>query len=732
MGVNFSPEVIESIIDSKSDDIFAHLGLHRESESHHSVRVFLPGVHAVYVYSYDGLDELAQLDCVHQDGLFAGRLNWSGPQKYLLKIKGDFGEQLIEDCYRFGSLINNEDLYLYGEGNNEKIYEILGAHLRSVDGVDGCSFAVWAPNATRVSVVGSFNFWDGRRHMMRKLVPSGVWEIFIPGVKAGDEYKYELKDSHGHLLPHRADPFGCYAQVPPEQASVVVNQNNYQWNDEEWLKSRWKRTKNTSAISIYEVHLGSWKRVPEQGFRYLTYRELAHSLVPYVKEMGFTHIQLMPISEYPFDGSWGYQPVGMYAATSRYGSIDDFKYFIDQCHQADLAVLIDWVPGHFPTDAHGLGRFDGTPLYEHSDSRQGFHPDWNTYIYNYGRNEVSNYLMANALFWLEKFHIDGLRVDAVASMLYLDYSRKEGEWIANRFGGRENLEAIDFMKNTNERVFKNFPDVMMVAEESTAWPGVSKPTYTGGLGFSFKWNMGWMNDSLEYVSKDPIHRMYHHHNMTFSLLYAFSENFILPLSHDEVVHGKGSILDRMPGDAWQKFANLRAYYAFMFTHPGKKLLFMGCEFGQGPEWDHDSSLCWHQVDIQEHGGVQRLLRDLNRMYVEKEALYDSDSEPECFEWVEADDRHNSIFIFLRKSTKTGRQLLVVCNMTPVLRQHYRVGVNSPGAYREILNTDSEVYGGGNNGNAGLAVSEAQPWHGRNHSIAISVPPLATVVFEYEG
>ncbi len=732
MGIELSADVIDSIIDSRSDNVFAHLGLHRETETSHSVRVFMPGAHSVSVVSYDGIDDLGELSRVHGDGLFVGEFSWKKPQKYLLKVINDSGEHLVEDCYRFPSLLNENDLYLLGEGSNENAYEFMGAQLRTVDGVDGCSFTVWAPNASRVSVIGDFNGWDGRRHMMRKLLGSGMWEIFIPGIQSGAQYKYELKDSHGHLLPHKADPYGFFAQVPPEQASVVADHNTYEWSDDEWLAKRSNSTKNDSAISVYEVHLGSWKRVPEQGARYLTYRELAVDLVNYVKDMGFTHLQLMPISEFPFDGSWGYQPVGMYAATSRFGNIDDFKFFIDTCHQNDIAVLIDWVPGHFPTDSHGLGRFDGTPLYEHSDARQGFHPDWNTYIYNYGRKEVSNYLMSNALFWLDKFHIDGLRVDAVASMLYLDYSRNEGEWIANRFGGRENLEAIDFLKDTNTRVFANYPDVMMVAEESTAWPGVSKPTYTGGLGFSFKWNMGWMNDSLDYVSKEPVHRMYHHHNMTFSLLYAFSENFILPLSHDEVVHGKGSILDRMPGDTWQKFANLRAYYGFMFAHPGKKLLFMGCEFGQGPEWDHDTSLCWHQLETSEHAGVQRLIKDLNGLYVENTALHDSDAEPAGFEWVEADDRHNSVFAFVRKSLVTGRQVLVVCNMTPVLREEYRVGVNSAGKYKEVMNTDAEIYGGSNQGNSGLVTSEEQEWHGRQRSIVVTIPPLATVVFEYEG
>lgn len=731
MGAILSQSQIKLIIDSASDDIFSLLGQHKERDGRVSIRTFFPDALSVSVMSYDGLEELAKLERLHEGGVFAFAFDQQDFFGYLLKVSYEAGSQLVEDVYRFPSLIDPNDLYLFGEGTNEKAFEFLGAHLMAVDGVDGCRFSVWAPNASRVSVVGSFNYWDGRRHVMRKLVPSGIWEIFIPGVVEGDTYKYELKDQHGNLLPHKSDPVGFFAQKRPEQASVVANVNNYEWRDSEWLTRRSQSASVDSPITIYEVHLGSWKRIPEQDNRYLSYRELADQLIPYVKEMGFTHIQLMPVSEYPFDGSWGYQPVGLFAPTSRYGDIDDFKFFVDECHQAGLAVLIDWVPGHFPTDAHGLGRFDGTPLYEHADTRQGFHPDWNTYIYNYGRNEVSNFLMSNALFWIEKFHIDGLRVDAVASMLYLDYSRKEGEWIANRFGGRENLDAIDFLKDTNERIYKNHPGVMMVAEESTAWPGVSKPTYAGGLGFGFKWNMGWMNDSLEYVSKDPIHRMYHHHNMTFSLLYAFSENFILPLSHDEVVHGKGSILDRMPGDAWQKFANLRAYYAFMWAHPGKKLLFMGCEFGQGPEWDHDNSLCWHQLDIPEHEGVRKLISDLNSVYTGTPALYDNDVMPEGFEWVEADDRHNSVFIFLRKSVQGNKQVLVVCNMTPVLRENYRVGVGQPGEYREILNTDSGIYGGANNGNAGLVVSEHQEWHGREHSIQITVPPLATVMFEFE-
>jgi len=729
MGVELDINEINAVIDSNHGDIFSFLGLHHDDDGVYSVRVFFPGADRITLCDYESSNAICELDRLHGDGFFASEVPFSTQEKYLLKVEQAGHAFFMEDCYRFSSTVNQNDLYLYGEGTNEKSYEFLGAHLMTVDGVQGCRFCVWAPSASRVSVVGSFNFWDGRRHMMRKLAPSSVWEIFIPGVTEGEQYKFELKDKDGHLLPHKADPFGFFAQKPPEQASIVADHDVYTWQDTNWLERRASSSTLDQPISIYEVHLGSWKRKVEEGNRPLSYRELAEDLIPYAKSMGFTHIQLMPVSEYPFDGSWGYQPVGLYAATSRFGHINDLKYFIDCCHQQELGVLVDWVPGHFPTDSHGLGRFDGTALYEHADARQGFHPDWNTYIYNYGRAEVRNFLMSSALFWLDKFHIDGLRVDAVASMLYLDYSRNDGEWIANRFGGRENLDAIDFLKMTNERAYQNYPGTMMIAEESTAWPGVSKPTFAGGLGFGFKWNMGWMNDSLSYMSKDPVHRVYHHHNMTFSLLYAFSENFILPLSHDEVVHGKGSILDRMPGDAWQKFANLRAYYAFMWTHPGKKLLFMGCEFGQGPEWDHDNSLCWHQLDIPEHAGVQKLVRDLNLCYQTEPALHSSDAEQHGFEWVEADDRHNSIFVYIRRSQQSDEQLVVVCNMTPVFRESYRIGVNCPGAYDEILNTDSEVYGGSNKGNAGEVWSEQIYWNGRENSIDVTVPPLATVVFK---
>jgi len=723
-----SAEVINSIINSDCDDIFAYLGCHQLDDKNCVYRAFLPDADAVEVFDYETKECLLKLNKTREEGFFSAVMEGGVSSRYLLNVNYGGEWALVEDPYRFSSTIGEQDLYLFGEGTHENVYRFMGAQLKTVDGVSGCAFAVWAPNARRVSVVGDFNFWDGRKHMMRKHIPSGIWEIFIPGVKEGDLYKYELKSREGNLLPQKADPYGFYAQCPPEQASRVYNSDRYEWKDKVWQKKRESYTKRDKPVSIYEVHLGSWKRNPEDGNRYLTYRELAESLIPYVKEMGFSHIQLMPISEFPFDGSWGYQPIGLYAPTSRYGTPDDFKYFVDKCHQAGIAVLIDWVPGHFPTDQHGLGRFDGTPLYEHADFRQGFHPDWNTFIFNYGRKEVASYLMANALYWFDVFHLDGLRVDAVASMLYLDYSRKDGEWVPNYYGGRENLEAIDFLRHVNERVYKNFPDAMMVAEESTAWPGVSKPTYNGGLGFGFKWNMGWMNDSLEYISKEPIHRQYHHHDMTFSLYYAFSENFILPLSHDEVVHGKGSILARMPGDAWQKFANLRAYYTFMWTHPGKKLLFMGSEFGQGPEWDYSSSLCWHQLDIDEHRGVQKLIRDLNNVYFQNPALYEIDGDPEGFEWVEADDRHNSVFVFLRKASDGGR-VLVVCNFTPVVRENYLVGVSEPGEYREIFNSDAARYGGSGVSNKGKLKSKPKPWHFRDHSISVNVPPLGAIILK---
>lgn len=717
---------IQSIIDSACGEVFSYLGIHPAPKGKSCVRCFLPDADSVSVVLPNG-DSVA-MQRLHKDGLFSVLLDVK-PASY--RLEAIYSEQVVtlEDPYRFASTLGEQDIYLYGEGTHERAYEFLGAHLMDIDGISGCRFVVWAPEALRVSVVGDFNFWDGRRHVMRKHNLSGLWEIFIPEVKAGALYQYEIKDKTGCLLPKKSDPFAFACQHPPAQASIVMDASHYSWGDQHWQNRQSEKTNRHAPIAIYELHAASWRRVPEEGNRYLSYRELAEHLIPYVKEMGFTHIQLLPISEYPFDGSWGYQPIGLYAPTSRFGTPDDFKFFIDQCHQHDIAVLIDWVPGHFPTDDHGLGRFDGSPLYEHEDHRLGFHPDWNTYVYNYGRNEVANYLMANALYWFDHYHIDGLRVDAVASMLYLDYSRKEGEWLPNAFGGRENLEAIDFIRLTNERVYKNFPNVMMIAEESTSWPGVSKPVNFGGLGFGYKWNMGWMNDSLSYMSKDPVHRKYHHNDMTFSLYYAFSENFILPLSHDEVVHGKGSLLEKMPGDTWQKFANLRAFYGFMWGHPGKKLLFMGCEFAQGPEWDHDTSLCWHQLQIIEHAGVQTLIRDLNSLYVSEPALYENDAQESGFEWIEADDSENSVFSFIRKANSTAQEVIVLTNFTPVPREHYRVGVSEPGEYIERLNTDRLEYGGSGMANSDPMHAQDEPWHYRHYSIEVTIPPLATLFIE---
>ncbi|MFL0804717.1 MAG: 1,4-alpha-glucan branching protein GlgB [Agarilytica sp.] len=728
---SLSNDLIHAIVNASCTDVFAYLGPQKSEGSDLVVRCFLPEATGVTIIDNETGAPIAKMQCIHDAGLFEVVIDAPLPS-YRLHTQYHDGVYIAEDPYRFHSSISEKDLYWIGEGTHEHAYRVLGAHLMTLDGVSGCRFAVWAPNALCVSVVGDFNFWDGRKHVMRKLIPSGIWEIFIPGVDEGLPYQYELKSADGRLLPRKSDPFGFLAQETPAQASVVFNTEKYQWGDASWQQRCAEKTGCGNAISIYEVHVGSWRRVPEEGNRYQSYRELAASLIPYVKEMGFTHVQLLPVSEYPFDGSWGYQPIGMYAPTSRFGSPDDFKYFVDCCHQNDLAVLVDWVPGHFPTDTHGLGLFDGSPLYEHSDFRQGFHPDWNTYIYNYGRKEVANYLMANAMFWLDEYHIDGLRVDAVASMLYLDYSRKEGEWLPNAFGGRENLEAIDFLRLTNERVYKNHPNVMMIAEESTSWPGVSKPTNYGGLGFGFKWNMGWMNDSLDYMSKDPVHRQFHHNDMTFSLYYAFSENFILPLSHDEVVHGKGSLLHKMPGDTWQKFANLRAYYGFMWGHPGKKMLFMGNEFAQGPEWDHDSSLCWHQLQIAEHSGVQALVKDLNRLYTTCPALFKYDTEEAGFEWIEADDSHHSVFSFIRKNAEDSSFIIVVSNFTPVPRERYRVGVNEPGKYVEILNTDNALYSGSGKLNSAVMEAQEQPWQYRHYSIEVDIPPLATIFIVLEN
>ena len=624
------------------------------------------------------------------------------------------------------------DEYLISEGSHRRLWDVLGAHLVEEQGVEGVHFAVWAPNASRVSVVGDFNGWDDGAHPMQPRGSTGVWETFASGIGEGTLYKYAIIDRHGQMLPLKADPVGLGAEHPPKTASIVRRLHGHAWNDDAWMEERGNALLIDRPVSIYEVHLGSWRRVPGEGNRSLSYLEHATRLVDYVSDMGFTHIELMPVSEHPFDGSWGYQPIGLYAPTIRYGTPDEFRDLVDACHRAGLGLLLDWVPAHFPMDPHGLARFDGTALYEHEDPREGFHPDWNTLIYNYGRREVANFLVTNALYWLVEHHVDGLRVDAVASMLYRDYSREDGEWIPNIHGGRENLEAIEFLKRLNETVYGEVPGIAMIAEESTAFPGVSAPTSHGGLGFGFKWNMGWMNDTLAYMQFDPVHRKFHHHKMTFGLHYAFSENFILPISHDEVVHGKKPMLDKMPGSREEQFANLRAYYGFMWGHPGKKLLFMGCEFAQDEEWSHTTSLKWHLLDSPPHEGMRRLVRDLNAMYRTTPALYRHDCRAEGFEWVEGGAMDESLFAWLRKGEPGQAPVLVVCNFTPVERTARRIGVPQAGFWAERLNTDSAHYGGGDRGNLGGVMSETIEASGRPHSIAVTLPPLSTVFFQLEG
>ncbi len=650
---------------------------------------------------------------------------------YVLKARaGDGTVWQFEDPYRFDPVLGEIDLHLINEGTHRQLWHALGAHPITHQGVAGTHFAVWAPNAARVSVVGDFNAWDGRRHPMRRLGGSGVWEIFLPGVAEGALYKYEILDAHGDLIL-KADPVGFGSQHPPEKASVVRDIAGYGWHDGDWMATRAAAQDRTAPISIYEVHPGSWRRRWDQGGRPLSYKELAQDLVAYVKDMGFTHIELMPVSEFPFDGSWGYQPVGLYAPTIRFGPPHEFRDLVDAAHRAGLGVLLDWVPGHFPTDAHGLARFDGTALYEHSDPREGFHQDWNTLIYNYGRIEVQNFLIANALYWFQEYHIDGLRVDAVASMLYRDYSRKAGEWVPNKDGGRENYEAIDFMQRMNIATYGEVPGIMTVAEESTSFPKVSAPVDAGGLGFGYKWNMGWMNDTLRYMSRAPIHRKYHHDQMTFGLMYAFSENFILPISHDEVVHGKGSMLRKMPGDEWQQFANLRAYYSFMWTHPGKKLIFMGCEFGQPEEWNHNGELNWQAAEQPLNSGLRLLVRDLNRLYRDTPALHVLDADQAGFAWLR-NDPDQSIIAYLRQGRNGDPAVAVICNMTPVPRHGFRIGLPCAGAWSEAINTDASLYGGSGQGNLGGVKTEAKPLDGQPASAAVSLPPLSVVVLVAPG
>jgi alpha-1,4-glucan:alpha-1,4-glucan 6-glycosyltransferase len=717
-----------SIAEGSHGDPFAVLGPHKRKGGF-TVATFQPHARRVWATGPDGEVELGR---VHPDGIFAAPVPDALAGDYRLRLDlGDGRVETVEDPYRFPPVLGDLDIHLLVEGTHLRTFEKLGAHVVTLDGISGVHFAVWAPNAKRVSVVGDFNSWDGRRHAMRLRFNAGVWEIFIPGLANGTVYKYEIIGAAGQLLPLKADPYGRYAEVPPKTASIVCDLPARDWRDGEWMARREGRHDRHAPMSIYEVHLGSWRRVPEEDGRPLTYLELADQLSDYVRDLGFTHVELLPVHEHPYSGSWGYQPVGLFAPTSRFGGPDDFRAFVERMHLNGIGVVIDWVAGHFPSDSHGLHYFDGTHLYEHEDPRLGFHKDWNTLIYNYGRREVVNYLVANALYWMEEYHIDGLRVDAVASMLYLDYSRNEGEWIPNRFGGRENLEAIDFLRRMNEVVYGEHPGATTIAEESTAWPMVSRPVYVGGLGFGYKWNMGWMHDTLRYISKEPIHRRYHHDDLTFGLLYAFHENFVLPLSHDEVVHGKGSIFGRMPGDRWQRFANLRAYYAFMWTHPGKKLLFMGSEFAQEWEWNAEGSLDWHLLDDPMHKGVQSLIRDLNRLHRIEPSLHQLDAEPEGFSWIDCNDRDNSVLTYLRRAKDPQDICVVAANFTPVVRGGYRIGVPHPGYYHEVLNTDSEWYGGGNVHNGGGRQAEEVPWHGHPYSLNAVLPPLATVVFKRE-
>ena len=717
---------IEAIVSGQHTDPFAVLGLH-ETDDGWIARTFIP--HATHVTAYDRAGKaLGSLEARGETGFFEGKLTLKARGAVRYNASNAGGEWDVWDPYSFGPVLGPMDDYYIGEGSHLRLFDKLGAHVIEFEGVSGTHFAVWAPNARRVSVVGLFNDWDGRRHPMRLRVDTGIWEVFIPEIKPGTIYKYEIIGVEGNLLPLKADPFAQQGEMRPSNASVVADPAPFKWTDAKYMEKRAGRDWRRKPMSIYEVHLGSWRRHPDGSF--FTYDMLAEQLVPYAADMGFTHIELLPISEYPYDPSWGYQPTGLYAPTSRFGSPAAFARFVDAAHAAGLGVILDWVPAHFPTDAHGLALFDGTALYEHLDPRRGYHPDWNTAIYNFGRKEVVSFLVNNALYWLEKFHIDGLRVDAVASMLYLDYSRNPGEWVPNERGGNENLEAIEFLKRVNSETYRLHPGTFMIAEESTAWPGVSQPVHNGGLGFGFKWNMGFMNDTLQYMSRDPIHRRHHHKDMTFGLLYAFSENFVLPLSHDEVVHGKASLIEKMPGDTWQQFANLRAYYAFMWGHPGKKLLFMGQEFAQTAEWDESKGLDWRLLGTEVHDNMRRLITDLNSAYRDLPALHARDCEPEGFEWLIGNDHANSVFAWTRKAPD-AEPVVVISNFTPVPRENYRVPMPKAGRWVERVNTDAQWYSGSNMGNLGGIEAVNMEGGGWPAYADLLLPPLATLILKHE-
>jgi 1,4-alpha-glucan branching enzyme len=709
---------IELLVRGELADPHALLGAH-PAPGGRVVRAYRPDAQSVACVSGGGV--VAKLDQIDPAGLFEAIVD-ALPEDYELEVVYPNGDTYTaRDPYAFLPTLGDIDLHLVGEGRHLRLWEKLGAHATTHSGIDGVAFAVWAPAARGVRVHGDFNEWDGRLHPMRSMGASGIWELFVPSVGPGTKYKYEVAGADGsHVL--KADPYAAATEIPPQTASVVFR-SEYRWNDDEWMARRESIESIRSPVSIYEVHLGSWRRTPEGGT--LSYRDIADQLADYCREMGFTHVQLMPVAEHPFAGSWGYQVSNYFAPTARFGSPDDLRYLIDALHAEGIGVIADWVPAHFPRDEWALARFDGTALYEHADPRRGHHPDWGTLIFNYGRNEVRNFLIANALYWIEEFHIDGLRVDAVASLLYLDYSREEGEWLPNVFGGRENIEAIEFLKELNTVVHSEHPGILMVAEESTAWPGVSKPVHVGGLGFGMKWNLGWMHDTLAYFTKDPVYRRFHHNQLTFSLWYAFTENFILPLSHDEVVHGKGSLIGKMPGDRWQALANLRALYAYMWAHPGKQLIFMGAEFAQSREWNHDRSLDWHLLDYDEHLGIQQFVADLNKVYQGTPALWELDSDPIGFRWIDANDADNNVLSFFRRSA-SGEFLVCICNFSPVPRNGYRVGLPAEGDYFEVLNSDADMYGGTNVGNLGAVEAEERPWHGLGYSAPITLPPVGVV------
>jgi len=704
------------------------LGKHTLHDGKTVIRSLRPTAQNLYLVD-ESNNSRHTMQRIHEHGLFEIVLNAPADaiQYHYLLETHEGQEQVTRDPYIYPAWFTDYELYLFGEGRYQNSYDKFGAHTREVDGVIGINFAVWAPNALRVSVVGDFNNWDGRVHPMQQHEANGVWELFIPGLEVGIHYKYEIKSKYNDYLAEKADPYAFHTEHRPKTASIAHDIDVYSWNDADWMQARQQENILEQPMLIYELHPGSWKRKSNNAW--LSYRELAHELVDYLKDMNFTHVELMPVAEHPLDASWGYQVTGYYAPSSRYGTPEDFMYFVDYCHQNGIGVILDWVPAHFPKDGHALSYFDGTHLYEHEDTRQREHPDWGTRIFNYGRNEVRNFLISNAIFWLEKYHIDGLRVDAVSSMIYLDFGRKDGEWVPNQYGGNENLEAISFMQEANTVIHEKFPGAVTIAEESTAWAMVSRPTYVGGLGFTLKWNMGWMHDTLKYMQKDPIHRRYHHHQLTFSMMYAFSENFVLSLSHDEVVHGKGSIIGKMAGDWWQKFASVRLLTGYQLTHPGKKLMFMGQEIGQWREWSEERSLDWHLLELPTHQGLQAWVRDLGKLYREQPALYQVDFTPDGFQWVDANDADHSIYTFIRFAKDPLDFIVIAANFTPVPRENYRIGVPEWGYYQELLNSDAEVYGGGNVGNDGGRTTEAIPWNGHNQSINVTVPPLGILILK---